>query len=157
MLDAFTHAAIPYTNDDGLRDYRASVARIVRHRRWPLLVLLAFLLGFFFGVKTAHGAERCVQLQVRPHAMIRRGDIRIETRVCRQPEHRALLLQWDSDRAGAGSSLTPLEGADAPSLFTRWLPNQPPANYQFDAAVYDSRGAIVGRDRAQILSIDGPE
>ncbi len=143
-----------YTNDDGLRDYRAAPLTIRPPRpRWPLLVVLAFLLGLFVGTK-AHGADTCVQLTVRPTTMLQPSDIRIETRVCRQPNHRALLLSWDSDRAGAGSSSTTLEGEAAPALFTRWLPHQPPANYVFDAVVTDARGRIVGRDRARILSAD---
>src|SRR5689334_13211522 len=124
-MSTFTPSTTPYTNDDGLRDYRTSHLRVTPRPRWPLLILLAFLVGFLCGTK-AHGAEPCVQLQVRPTAMLQRSDIRVETRVCRASNHRALVLSWDSDRAGAGRSLTPLEGEASPSLFTRWLHQQPP-------------------------------
>jgi hypothetical protein len=50
-IAATTAAVIPFTDDDGLRDWRPPVATPprVRRPRWPWLVVLAFALGILLG------------------------------------------------------------------------------------------------------------
>lgn len=144
--------AEPVTNVSGLRDW--SLRPDERHtaRKWALLLFI-FLLGFLCGAASASAAELpCVQIRVRPRVMMARGDIDVQTRVCRRANHRHLRIAWTSDTGWAGSSERELAGAAAPVLYQFWLVDVPAANYDFLASVRNSDGRIAGRDRAQIYT-----
>ncbi len=78
------------------------------------------------------------------------GDIRIEARIARHPNHRQLAITWDGGAAGGGSSVLTLNGDAEPYLFVRTLKNQPAATWQFVAEVYDDRGKVLARDAVKI-------
>ena len=144
--------AEPVTDVNGLRDWRLQPPPEGSHLGRVLVILAAFLLGFFCGTATA--AERCVRLTVRPSVMIQRNDIDVQTRVCRDPAHRRLRIEWDSDRGWAGSSDTQLAGAAAPVAYQFWLHDYPPATYDFTASTFNGLGQVVASDRARILAPD---
>ena len=150
---------IPFTNDDGLRDYRVAGGELVaaagssRFMPWPWLVVAAFLVGWAFGANV-HAAERCVQLQVRPRILLFRGDVDVQARVARHADHRTLKVAWDSDAGAAGSRTLDLEGDRDQVLFQWWNRAQPPGNYVFEARVYDAGGRQVGFDQQRIHSTE---
>jgi hypothetical protein len=151
--------AIPFTNDEGLRDYRHAGELLLLGERasrswpWPFLVVVAFLVGWVFGAHT-QAAEPCVQLQVRPQILLFRGDVDVQARVARHVDHRTLNVAWDSDAGAGGSRTFGLEGDRDQALFQWWNRAQPAANYVFEARVYDAGGRQVGFDRAQIRTAD---
>lgn len=146
--------AEPYTDQDGLRDYRLPPDSPPAPR-WPgraLLILIGFVIGLFCGAQLAHAAEPCVRLHVRPLVMIGWSDLDVQMRVTRHADHRHLRLDWRSDRGSAGASERQLEGEASAVHYQHWLRTQPPANYDVEATVHDDRGRIAGRDRARILA-----
>lgn len=150
---------IPYTNDDGLQDWRATapLRRPSTRTAWLVyvlvLVFLAFLGGLLCGVQLQ--AAECVRLQVRPQQLLQTGDVEVEAHVARHADHRALKIAWASDVGTGGSRSFDLEGADDRVLF-RWINRaQLAGHYVYEARVYDAGGRAVGSSRAEIRSIDG--
>ncbi|HVL65737.1 MAG TPA: hypothetical protein VM364_00615 [Vicinamibacterales bacterium] len=141
---------------EGLREYLPIATSPRPPRRWPwllALVTLTFIVGLWCGTQV-HAAS-CLTLKVRPQAMLRRGDVSVEARIPRHADHRLLAVSWLSENGKDGGYQVPLEGDQAPAVRTDWLRDMPPAHYVFTAAVIDSRGKVVGRDRAEILTIEG--
>lgn len=121
-------------------------------RRLLLVAGLAYLLGLWSG--TLFAAERCVSLTVRPTAMLISSDVDVQVRVTRHEDHRLLSVAWDSDTGNAGSRLFALEGEHERVLFQWWENQYPPANYRFEARVFDGRGEVLGVARAQIRTAE---
>lgn len=134
---------------------RLTIERAGRPRRphWPfVLAVLMFVLGFLAGVNV-HAAEiPVVTLQVRPHLMLQRGDMRVEVRVPRHADNRLLSIAWSSDTGSEGSTLRPLEGDDAAVLHTLDLRSQPLGSYLFVATVFNRAGKPRGRAEARVLA-----
>ena len=153
---------IPYTTDDGLRGYRAPLDPPVRRprrrcRAWLVYVLallfLAFLGGLLCGVRLQ--AADCVRLQVRPQMLLRTSDVDVQAHVARHPDHRALVIVWNSDVGAAGSRSFDLEGTATDTVLFQWVNrDQPAGHYLYEARVTDAGGRPLGSSRAEIRSVE---
>lgn len=114
-------------------------------------VLLALLLTG--GDRRPEPVERPISLHVRPLLLLSRGDVRVEIRVPRDVDNRAVVLAWASD-VSSGSSAFGIDGEAGPVLFVRELRDQVPANYAFVATLYGAAGEVRGRADAKIVTGD---
>jgi hypothetical protein len=126
--------------------------RDAKPSRW-LVIAIVFAVGFLCGAASADGAVPCVRIQVRPQTMLRRNDLDVQARVCRDDRNRQLRIEWDADPRGwVGSSETQLSGATAPIAYQFWLEDYPAANYDFLATSRDGNGRILSAGRARVVA-----
>jgi len=123
---------------------------------WGVAIVVGWLALSSNQEGTVVHAEPCVVLRVRPQIMIARGDIRIEARIVRHPDHRAYaIIVTSPDGYETISGPRELSGVDGPALVDLLLRSYSAAHYNIEIRIYDQLGRIVGRDRQSIQTADG--
>ena len=114
-----------------------------------LLRLALTLFLVVLAIATATG-DRCIQLRVRPTAMLQRGDVDVQIRIPPHDDHYAFSVTWDSETGDHAGSSGPTR-IDGRTLFViPGLRDFPPQHYVFVVQLYDRMGHVLASDRAEI-------
>jgi hypothetical protein len=100
---------------------------------------IALLLAGSLGASSGANASTPFTLDVSPGVSMAPADVRVRTRVVRDPDNRLLEIAADSGQFFRSSTVT-LDGDSAPSVTEVAFKGLPGGEYQISVALHGSRG-----------------